>query len=76
MIIVEGVEDILQILSDFKALNTMYVEDVEDRSNTPKGCNAMYVEDRSNTPKGCNAMYVKDIKTSHNRFLTDFLEFI
>ena len=21
------------------------VEDVEDRSNTPKGCNAMYVED-------------------------------
>ena len=31
-----------------------YVEDVEDRSNTHKGCNAMYVED------------VKDIKTSHN----------
>ena len=22
-----------------------YVEDVEDRSNTHKGCNAMYVED-------------------------------
>ena len=22
-----------------------HVEDVEDRSNTPKGCNAMYVED-------------------------------
>ena len=41
-----------------------HVEDVEDRSNTPKGCNAMYVED------------VEDIKTSHNRFLTDFLEFI
>ena len=43
----------------------MYVEDVEDRSNTPKGCNAMYVEDvkdRSNTPKGCNAMYVRDIE--------------
>ena len=41
------------------------VEDVEDRSNTPKGCNAMYVEDvedRSNTPKGCNAMYVKDVE--------------
>ena len=36
-----------------------HVEDVEDRSNTPKGCNAMYVkdvEDRSNTSKGCNAM--------------------
>ena len=27
-------------------LNAMvYVEDVKDRSNTPKGCNAMYVED-------------------------------
>ena len=38
---------------------------VKDRSNTPKGCDAMYVEDvkdRSNTPKGCNAMYVKDGK--------------
>ena len=48
--------------------NTIYVEDVEDRSNTPKGCNAMYVEDvedvkdRSNTSKGCNAMYVKDVE--------------
>ena len=46
----------------------MYVKDVKDRSNTPKGCNAMYVrdvkdvKDRSNTPKGCNAMYVKDVK--------------
>ena len=45
---------------------------VEDRSNTHKGCNAMYVEDvedRSNTPKGCNAMDVEDvedIKTRHN----------
>ena len=38
---------------------------VEDRSNTPKGCNAMYVkdvEDRSNTPKGCNAMHVEDVE--------------
>ena len=43
----------------------MYVKDVEDRSNTPKGCNAMYVKDvkdRSNTPKGCNAMYVEDVE--------------
>ena len=23
----------------------MYVEDVEDKSNTPKGCNSMYVKD-------------------------------
>ena len=41
------------------------VEDVKDRSNTPKGCNAMYIkdiEDRSNTPKGCNAMYVEDVE--------------
>ena len=41
------------------------VKDVKDRSNTPKGCNAMYVEDvedRSNTPKGCNAMYVEDVE--------------
>ena len=44
----------------------MYVEDVEDRSNTPKGCNADIhvkdVKDRSNTPKGCNAMYVEDVE--------------
>ena len=43
----------------------MYVGDVEDRSNTAKGCNAMYVKDvkdRSNTPKGCNAMYVEDVE--------------
>ena len=25
-------------------------------------CNAIYVEDRSNTPKGCNAMYLEDVK--------------
>ena len=45
--------------------NAIYVKDVKDRSNTPKGCNAMYVEDvkdRSNTPKGCNAVYVKDVE--------------
>ena len=28
-----------------RAVNATYVEDVEDRSNTAKGCNAMYVED-------------------------------
>ena len=64
MIIVEGVEDILQILSDFKALNTMYVEDVED------------ILQILSDFKAFNTMYVEDIKTSHNRFLTDFLEFI
>ena len=25
--------------------NAIYVKDVENRSNTPKGCNAMYVKD-------------------------------
>ena len=25
--------------------NAIYVEDVKDGSNTPKGCNAMYVKD-------------------------------
>ena len=45
-----------------------HVKDVKDRSNTPKGWNAMYVEDvkdRSNTPKGCNAMYVKDVEDAY-----------
>ena len=45
--------------------NAIYVEDIKDRSNIPKGCNAMYVgdvKDRSNTPNGCNAMYVKDVE--------------
>ena len=39
----------------------MYVEDVEDRQNTHKGCNAMYVED------------IEDIKTSHNRCLLKYV---
>ena len=39
-----------------------HVKDVEDRSNTPKGCNAMYVED------------VEDIKTSHNRCILKYVE--
>ena len=30
-------------------VNAIYVEDVEDRSNTPKSCNAMYVEDGKGT---------------------------
>ena len=39
-----------------------HVEDVKDRSNTHKGCNAMYVED------------VEDIKTSHNRCILKYVE--
>ena len=54
----------------------IYVKDVEHRSNTPKGCNAMYIEgvedvnDRSNTSKGCNAMYVKDGKRTYTHILS------
>ena len=47
------------------------VKDVKDRSNTPKGCNAMYVEDvkdRSNTHKGCKAMYVQDVEDGKRTF--------
>ena len=47
-----------QAITDYIELILFHVEDVED------------VEDRSHTPKGCNTMYVEDvedIKTSHNR---------
>ena len=41
---VEDVED-GNIHTHFKyCVIVKHVEDVEDRSNTPKGCNAMYVE--------------------------------
>ena len=59
------VEDVGDVILIFFECSAIYVE---DRSNTSKGCNAMYVKDvedvkdRSNTPKGCNAMYVKDVK--------------
>ena len=56
--------------------NGIYVKDVKDRSNTPKGCNAICVEDvkdRSNTPKGCNAMYVKDVKDGKEHTDTFFI---
>ena len=32
------------------------------------------VEDKSNTHNGCNAMYVEDIKTSHNRCILKYVE--
>ena len=61
-------EDVGDVILIVFVYNAMYVEDVKDRSNTPKGCNPMYVgdvedvKDRSNTPKGCNAMYSKMLK--------------
>ena len=39
-----------------------HVEDVKDRSNTHKGCNAMYVDD------------IEDIKTSHNRCILKYVK--
>ena len=39
---VEGVGDVILIFSEY---SDIYVEDVEDRSNTPRGCNDMYVKD-------------------------------
>ena len=64
-------------------MNVIYVEDVKDRSNTPKDCNAIYVEDvedRSNTPKGCNAMYVEDVedgkRTYRHIFYHTFLDMV
>ena len=39
---VKDVGDVILILFE---CNAIYVKDVKDRSNTPKGCNAIYVED-------------------------------
>ena len=60
----------LRVFQPFHQILCMlkHVEDVKDRSNTPKGRNAMYVEDvkdrsnTANTAKGCNAMYVGDVE--------------
>ena len=39
------VKDVGDVILIVFVYNAIYVEDVEDRSNTAKGCNAMYVED-------------------------------
>ena len=39
-----------------------HVENVRDVILIFFECNSFYVEDRSNTPKGCNAMYVEDVE--------------
>ena len=72
------VEDVGDIILIFFECNAIYVKDVEDRSNTPKGHNAMYVEDVKNGKRTythifahnflnmvwfeCNAIYVKDVE--------------
>ena len=38
-------KDVRDVICIFFEYNSIYVKDVEDRSNTAKGCNAMYVED-------------------------------
>ena len=38
-------------------LSAMYVKDVEDRSNTHKGCNAMYVEDVEDGKGTCTHIF-------------------
>ena len=52
-----------------------HVADVEDRSNTPKGCNAMYVEDVKESCCRIMSKMSKILKQAIT-FLTDFLEFI
>ena len=37
------VEDVGDVILIVFVCNAIYVDDVKDRSNTPKGCNAMYV---------------------------------
>ena len=39
------VKDVGDVIFIYFECNAIYVEDVEDRSNTPEGCNAMYVKD-------------------------------
>ena len=39
------VEDVRDVILIVFVYNAIYVKDVTDRWNTPKGCNAMYVED-------------------------------
>ena len=53
---------ILKHMEDVKDLRHASIYIRFDRSNTHKGCNAMYVED------------VEDIKTSHNRCILKYVE--
>ena len=43
------VKDVRDVILIFYECNAIYVKDVENRSNTPKGCKAMYVEDGKRT---------------------------
>ena len=43
------VKDVGDVILIFFECDSIDVEDVEDRSNTPKGCHAMYVKDGKRT---------------------------
>ena len=45
-----------------------HVEDVTDVILNVFVCNAIYVKDRSNTHKGCNAMYVEDVEDGERTY--------
>ena len=59
---VEDVEDGKRIYTYIFVQGMWHVADVGDVILIFFECNAIYAKDRSNTPKGCNAMYVKDVK--------------
>ena len=46
-------------------MSKMYIKGVLRYINTRDQSNVKGVEDRSNTPKGCNAMYVEDVEDVH-----------
>ena len=78
--ILKHVEDVEDRSSTLKGCNTMYIKDVKDGKRTYTHIFAHNLQGMSKIHAACsvqnNVEYIKDIKTSHNRFLTDFLEFI
>ena len=46
-------------------MSKMYIKGVLRYINTRDQSNVEGVEDRSNTPKGCNVMYVEDVEDVH-----------
>ena len=51
-----------------------HVEDVGDVIPIFFECNAICVKDRSNTPKGCNAMYVEDVEDETRTYTHIFVQ--
>ena len=59
---VEDVEDGKRTYTHIFVQGMWHVEDVWDVILIFYECNAIYVEDRSNTPKGCNATHFEDVE--------------